>query len=51
VGETARDAGVKRLVVIHIDPQHPEDDPIGIDTIRSLFPAVELGEDLMEIDF
>ncbi|MBS0261320.1 MAG: metal-dependent hydrolase [Planctomycetes bacterium] len=51
VGETAREAGVGRLVVAHIDPQHPEDDPIGIETIRRYFPNVTLGEDLMELDF
>jgi ribonuclease BN (tRNA processing enzyme) len=50
VGQAAKNAGVKRLVVVHIDPQHPEDDPIGIETIRAIFPATEMGEDLMEIE-
>lgn len=51
VATLARDAQVKRLILTHIDPQHPEDDPIGIDTARAIFPATELAEDLMEIEF
>jgi ribonuclease BN (tRNA processing enzyme) len=50
VGQAAKAAGAKRLVLVHIDPQHPEDDPIGIETIRSIFPATEIGEDLMEFE-
>jgi ribonuclease BN (tRNA processing enzyme) len=50
VGLAAQRAGVKRLVLMHIDPQHPEDDPIGLDTIRQIFPATVIGEDLMEIE-
>jgi ribonuclease Z len=51
VAELARDADVKKLYLIHFDPQHPEDDPIGIDTARAIFPATTMAEDLMEIDF
>ncbi len=51
VAELARDAQVKRLYLTHIDPQHPEDDPIGIETARAIFPATEIAEDLMEVEF
>ncbi|MDB5387626.1 MAG: rbn [Planctomycetaceae bacterium] len=51
VAELAREAGVRRLFLVHIDPQHPEEDPIGIATARSIFPATEIAEDLMEIEF
>ncbi|HTI50054.1 MAG TPA: MBL fold metallo-hydrolase [Planctomycetaceae bacterium] len=48
---TARDAGAKRLLLTHFDPQHPEDDPIGLRAARAIFPATELAEDHMEIEF
>lgn len=51
VAELAREARVKRLFLIHIDPQHPEDDPIGIDTARAIFPATDIAEDLLEVEF
>lgn len=51
VAELAREARVKELYLIHFDPQHPEDDPIGIDTARAIFPATHIAEDLMEIVF
>ncbi len=51
VARVARDAGVKRLVLTHFDPRHPEDDPIGLELARSIFPATELSHDLMEIEF
>lgn len=51
VAEIACEAQVKRLFLIHIDPQHPEDDPIGIGTARAIFPATEIAEDLLEVEF
>jgi ribonuclease Z len=51
VAELARDAGVGRLVLVHIDPQKTEDDPIGIETARAIFPHTIVAEDLLEIDF
>ncbi len=50
VAELAREARVKRLFLTHIDPQRPDDDPIGIETARAIFPATDLAEDLMEVD-
>lgn len=51
VATLAREAGVGRLYLTHIDPQRPDDDPIGMATARSIFPATTLAEDLMEIEF
>ena len=45
VAKLAEDAEVIRLVLTHVDPQHPEDDPLGIETARRIFPATELAED------
>ncbi|HLJ11702.1 MAG TPA: MBL fold metallo-hydrolase [Planctomycetaceae bacterium] len=50
VARLAREAGVGRLVLTHFDPQHAEDDPIGLYAARAFFPATEIGEDLMEIE-
>ena len=49
VAELARDQGVGRLFLVHVDPQRVEDDPIGLDTARAHFPATTLAEDLMDI--
>lgn len=51
VANLAREANVGRLILTHIDPQHPEDDPIRLATAQSIFPNTILGEDLMEIEF
>lgn len=51
VAGLARTAGVDRLLLVHIDPGRPEDDPIGIDAARAVFPRTELAEDLLEIEF
>lgn len=51
VAHLAQDAGVGRLMLVHIDPQRPDDDPIGLETARGIFPATELAEDRMQIEF
>ena len=51
VAELARDASVGRLILLHVDPQHPGDDPIGIERAKAIFPNVEVAEDLWTIDF
>jgi ribonuclease BN (tRNA processing enzyme) len=51
VARIARDAGAKRLYLTHFDPQHPEDDPIGLPAARAIFPMTELAEDLAEVEF
>lgn len=49
VATLAREAEVRRLVLTHVDPQHPEDDPLGIDVARAIFPETHLAEDGTEI--
>ena len=49
--EVARQAGVKRLVLVHLDPLSTADDPIGVEAARKIFPNTDLGEDRMEIEF
>jgi ribonuclease Z len=51
VAEVARRAGVGRLVLTHINPLATEDDPVGVDVAREIFPATELGYDGMELEF
>ena len=51
VAEVARQACVKRLVLVHFDPLNATDDPIGLDTARAIFPNTELGEDRMKLEF
>jgi ribonuclease BN (tRNA processing enzyme) len=51
VAQVARAANVGRLVLVHINPLDPSSDPVGLDTARRIFPATEMGRDLMEIEF
>ena len=51
VAEVARQAGVKRLVLVHFDPVSTADDPIGLDKARAIFLNTVLGEDRMELEF
>lgn len=51
VAHLANDAGVGRLFLVHLDPRHPEDDPIGLDTARGIFPLTEIAEDRREVEF
>jgi ribonuclease BN (tRNA processing enzyme) len=51
VATLARDAGVGRLLLTHIDPQRADDDPIRIDIARLIFPATEVAKDLSEVEF
>ncbi len=51
VAEVARRAGVKRLVLVHLNPLSIADDPIGLDVAQAIFPNTMLGEDRMEFEF
>jgi ribonuclease BN (tRNA processing enzyme) len=51
VAEVARAAGVGRLLLTHVNPRSEADDPIGLATARAIFPATEIGADLMEVEF
>jgi ribonuclease Z len=50
VAQLAKEAEVGRLYLTHIDPQRPDDDPLGIATARAIFPNSILAEDEMNID-
>jgi ribonuclease BN (tRNA processing enzyme) len=51
VARVARQANVKRLVLVHFNPLASDDDPIGLPAAQSIFPATQLGEDRMELEF
>lgn len=49
--ETARSAGVGRLILTHFDPQTPGDDPVELATAKINSIEVELAEDLRIYQF
>lgn len=49
VAHIAAAANVGRLYLTHFDPQLTDDDPIGLQHARDLFPETYLAEDLMEL--
>lgn len=51
VAELAREAGVGRLVLVHIDPLSDSIDPIGLDVARAIFPRTEIGADGTALEF
>jgi ribonuclease BN (tRNA processing enzyme) len=51
VAQVAQRAGVKRLVLVHLNPLSTADDPIGLDVARAIFPNTILGEDRMALEF
>ena len=51
VAQLARSAGVKRLVLIHLNPAINSIDPVGLSAARRIFPATELAEDCKIIEF
>jgi ribonuclease Z len=51
VALVAKRAGVKRLVLVHVNPNAPAADPVGLDVAQAIFPNTILGEDRMELEF
>ena len=51
VATIAKQAAVKRLVLLHFNPLDNSTDPIDLPAARAIFPATELGFDGMAIDF
>jgi ribonuclease BN (tRNA processing enzyme) len=51
VAQVARQADVGRLVLLHVNPLDPSDDPVGLDVARRIFPNTQIGCDQMEIGF
>jgi ribonuclease Z len=51
VAQVAKKAGVRKLVMVHLDPMENSDDPVDIATARRVFPAADTGYDGMELEF
>ena len=47
----AQAANVHRLVLTHMDPLAPSQDPVGLETSRKLFPNTVIARDLLEVEF
>lgn len=51
VARVADQAGAGKLFLVHVDPQKTNDDPVGLEAIRAIFPNAELAADEQEIQF
>lgn len=51
VAQAARAAGVGFLILTHMNPLDPSDDPIGLSVAQAIFPDTVLAEDGMELEF
>ncbi len=51
VAQVARAAGVRRLMLVHIDPTADSPDPVGLEQMRAIFPQTEMARDGQAIDF
>lgn len=51
VAEVARRAKVGRGILVHFNPLSTEEDPVGLDAGQAVFAHMQLGRDLMEVEF
>jgi ribonuclease BN (tRNA processing enzyme) len=51
VADVAAKAGVKRLILVHINPLLQDDSELDLTAARRIFPNIEIGVDRMEVDF
>jgi ribonuclease BN (tRNA processing enzyme) len=51
VAAVAKQASVKRLVLLHFNPLDDSDDPVDLAAARAILPATDLGHDGMSIEF
>jgi ribonuclease BN (tRNA processing enzyme) len=51
VATVAKQASVKRLVLLHFNPIDNSDDPVDLAAARAILPATDLGHDGMSIEF
>ena len=51
VAQLARSARVRHLILTHINPLATDDDPVGLDIARAIFPPTQIARDEMEIEF
>lgn len=49
--EVARACGVKRLLLVHVNPLCGDSDPVQLQQIREIFPNITIGEDEMILAF
>lgn len=50
VAHVANEAGVGKLLLVHVNPLLDEDDPIGLERVQAIFPNAEIGYDGMQLD-
>lgn len=51
VAHVAKAAGVKRLLLVHLNPLATGDDPIDLASARRIFPATDVAEDGLAVEF
>src|SRR5262245_3950127 len=51
VAQVAAQAGVGRLILVHLDPLDESEDPVDIAVARRVFPRTEIGCDGMDVEF
>lgn len=51
VAQVAAEAGVGRLLLVHVNPLSDEADPIGLPVAQAIFPKCEIAFDGMEVEF
>lgn len=51
VVELAKRARVGRLILVHVNPLDPREDPVGLEVARSIFPQTDLATDGLVIEF
>ncbi len=51
VARVAKQAGVGRLVLTHLHPLENPEDPVGLETLRTIFPNTTLGTDGLSCEF
>ena len=51
VAHVAKQSGARNLVLVHVNPILNNEDPIGLDVVKGIFPNTRLGCDGMEIEF
>lgn len=51
VAQVAAAAGVRRLILVHIDPRRSSEQPLDLTAARAIFAGLEVGVDRMEVEF
>ncbi|MDA7949870.1 MAG: MBL fold metallo-hydrolase [Pirellulaceae bacterium] len=51
VAKVAKKANVQKMYLVHMNPLSTEEDPLGLDSVRNIFPEIYLATDEMVLDF